>query len=78
MSYTLLYLKYVVVVILAIIMVISLVCGALLVGVGIFASAQEMNAAYLILIPVGLFFGFMGFVAMDCLKYSIDKWGLSK
>ena len=78
MSNTLTYLKYLVIVPLAILMVLSLLCGAVFVGVGVFASVQEMNAAYLILIPSGLFLGLTGFVSMDCLKYLVDKWGLSK
>ena len=78
MSNTLTYLKYIVIVFLTIIMILGLLCGVILVGVGIFASVQEMNATYLIFIPSGLFFGLIGFVNMDCLKYLIDKWGLSK
>lgn len=78
MSNTLTYLKYIVIVFLTILMVLSLLCGAVFVGVGIFAPAQEMNATYLIFIPSGLFFGLIGFVSMDCLKYLVDKWGLSK
>lgn len=77
MKNTLTYLKYLVIVPLAILMVLSLLCGAIFVGVGIFASAQEMNAMFLIFIPVGLFLGLVGFVSMDCLKYLVDKWGLS-
>ena len=77
MSNTLTYLKYIVIVLLAILMVLGLLCGAVFVGAGLFASLQEMNAAYLVLIPAGLFFGLIGFVSMDCLKYLVDKWGLS-
>lgn len=76
MSNTLTYLKYIVIVLLAILMVLGLLCGAVFVGVGIFASVQEVNAAYLILIPFGLFLGLIGFVSMDCLTYLIDKWEL--
>lgn len=78
MSNTLTYLKYLVIVPLAIIMVLSLLAGAVFVGIGVFAPAQEMNAMYLILIPIGLFLGLIGFTSMDCLKYLLDKWGLSK
>lgn len=78
MKNTLIYLKYLVIIPLAIIMVLSLLCGAVCVGLGVFAPAQEMNALYLILIPIGLFFGLIGFVSMDCLNYLVDKWGLSK
>lgn len=78
MSYTLMYLRWVVIVILAILMVVSLVAGAILVGVGILGPFQEMNAMFLICIPVGLFLGLMGFVSLDCFKALIDRWGLSK
>ena len=77
MKNTLTYLKYLVIVPLAILMVLSLLCGAVFVGVGVFAPAQELNASYLILIPIGLFCGLVGFVSLDCLKYLVDKWGLS-
>lgn len=78
MTNTLKYLKYVVIVFLTLLMILSLLCGAILVAVGILGPAQEMNATYLIFIPAGLFFGLIGFVSMDCLKYLLDKWGLSK
>lgn len=78
MSYTLMYLKWVVVILLAILMVFSLVAAAIFVGAGIFGAAQEMNATFLILIPAGIFLGLVGFVFMDCFKYLIDKWGMSK
>ena len=73
MKNTLTYLKYLVIVPLAILMVLGLLCGAIFVGVGVFAPAQEMDAAYLLFIPAGLFFGLVGFVSMDCLKCLVDK-----
>lgn len=76
MKYTKLYLKYLVVVILLLITVVSLALGVLCVGLGIFGPAQELNLGFLIFIPVGLFCGFMGFVALDTFKHLMDKWGL--
>ena len=78
MSYTLIYLRWIVIALLAILMVFSLVAGAIFVGVGILGPLQEMNAMYLIFIPVGLFLGLMGFVSLDCFKALIDRWGMSK
>lgn len=76
MKYTKLYLKYLVVVILLLITVVSLVLGVLCLGLGVFGPAQELNLGFLIFIPVGLFCGFMGFVALDTFKHLMDKWGL--
>lgn len=78
MTYTALYLKYVVVVLLLIVVVICFICGILCTGLGIFGTAQECNPCYLVFIPVGVFLGFIGFVALDCFKYLMDKWELSK
>jgi hypothetical protein len=72
------YLRWVVIVILAILMIVSLVAGAILVVVGIIGTFQEMNAMLLICIPVGLFLGLMGFVSLDCFNALIDRWGMSK
>lgn len=76
MKYTKLYLKYLVVVILLIITVVFLAFGVLCLGLGIFGPAQELNPGFLVFIPVGLFCGFTGFVALDTFKYLMDKWGL--
>jgi len=76
MKYTMLYLKYLVVVILLLTTVVSLVLGVLCLGLGIFGPAQELNTSFLIFIPVGLFCGFMGFVALDTFKHLMNKWGL--
>ena len=76
-KYTSLFLKYTVIVILLIITVIMLSLGVLCVGLGIFGPAQELNPGYLVFIPVGLFSGFTGFVALDMFKLLMDKWRLS-
>lgn len=76
MKYTMLYIKYLVVVILLIIAVAGFVLGVLCAGLGIFGTAQECNPGFLVFIPVGVFCGFMGFVALDAFKYLMDKWGL--
>ena len=78
MKYTMLYLKYLVIVVLCIIMVIGFILGILCACLGIFGTAQECNLGYLVLLPAGIFFGFMGFVALDCLKHLVDVWELSK
>jgi hypothetical protein len=76
MKYTMLYLKYIVVVVLLIITVVMLILGVLCVGLGIFGTAQECNPGFLVFLPVGLFCGFSGFVALDCFKCLMDKWEL--
>ena len=76
-KYTSLFLKYTVIVILLIIAVIMLVLGVLCTGLGIFGPAQECNPGFLVFIPVGVFCGFMGFVAFDMFKLLMNKWQLS-
>ena len=78
MSYTLIYLRWIVIALLAILMVFSWAAGAISVVAGIFGSLYEMNSVYLIFLPVGLFLGLMGFVSLDCFKALIDRWGMSK
>ena len=78
MKYTMLYLKYLVIVILLLLAVVSTVLGVLCVAMGVFGAAQELDAGLLVLLPVGVFCGFMGFVAFDCFKLLIDKWELGK
>ena len=78
MKYTMLYLKYLVIVILLLITVVSMMLGVLCVALGVFGAAQELDAGLLVLLPVGAFCGFMGFVAFDCFKSLIDKWELDK
>lgn len=76
MKYTMLYLKYLVVVLLLLLAVLGFVLGVMGAGLGIFGTAQECNPGFLVFIPVGVFCGFMGFVALDAFKYLMDKWGL--
>ena len=76
MKYTTLYLKYLLVVVLLIITVVMLMLGVLCLGLGIFGTAQEGNTVYLVFLPIGLVSGFLGFVALDCFKYFMDKWRL--
>jgi hypothetical protein len=78
MKYTTLYLKYTAVVLLLLIAIVSLVLGVLCLGLGIFGPAQELNPGFLVFIPVGLFCGFMGFVAIDTFRHLMDKWELDK
>lgn len=78
MKFTKLYLKYLVVVILLLIAVVGWLLGVLCAGMGVLGAAQELDAGLLILLPVGVFCGFMGFVAFDCFKSLIDKWELDK
>ena len=78
MKYTTLYLKYTMVVLLLLIVVVTLLLGVLCLCLGVFGSAQECNPVYLVFIPAGLFFGFIGVVAFDTFKYLIKKWELDK
>jgi hypothetical protein len=78
MKYTMLYLKYLVIVILLLIAVVSATLGVLCVAMGVFGAALELDASLLVLLPVGVFCGFMGFAAFDCFKLLIDKWELGK
>ena len=78
MKYTTLYLKYLVIVILLLIVVVSAILGVICAAMGVFGAAQELDARLFVLLPVGVFCGFMGFVAFDCFKLLIDKWELSK
>lgn len=75
-KYTLLFLKYTVIVILLIITVFELTLGILCIGLGTFGTVQECNLGYLVFLPVGLFLGFTGFVTFDMFKLLIDKWQL--
>ena len=78
MKYTTLYLKYAAVVLLLLIAVVTLLLGVLCLGLGVLGPAQECNPIYLVFIPAGLFFGFIGFAAFDTFKYLIKKWELDK
>ena len=76
MKYTILYLKYTLAVVLLLIVVISLILGILCAVLGILVSTQQLNPGFLVLIPVGVFCGFIGFAAFDGFKALIKKWGL--
>ena len=78
MKYTTLYLKYLVVVILLLIAVVGWLLGVLCAGLVVLGAAQELDACLLVLLPIGVFCGFIGFVAFDCFKLLIDKWGFDK
>ena len=78
MKFTMLYLKYLVIVILLLIAVAGWLLGALCTGLGVFGAAVECNPGLLVFVPVGAFCGFMGFVAFDCFKSLIEKWELDK
>lgn len=78
MKYTMLYLKYLVVVVLLLITAAGLVLGVLCACLGLFGAAQKCNPVLLVFVPVGAFSGFMGFVAFDCFKLLIKKWELDK
>lgn len=73
MKYTKLYLKYIVVILLLLIAVVGLFCGAIGLGLGTVVAIVERNAYYIIFIPIGLFSGFMGFVSLDTYKYLSKK-----
>lgn len=75
-KYTLLFLKYTVIFILFLIAMFALILGALCAGLGIFGPAQEGNPDFFVFIPVGVFCGFIGFVALDMFKLLMDKWQL--
>lgn len=78
MKTTILYLKIIVAVILALIITFSGSIGVICAGLGIFGSAQEQNPKYIAFIPIGILTGFICVVSIDCLKYLVDKWGWSK
>ena len=78
MKLTMLYLKYLVIVILLLIAVAGWSLGVLCGALGVFGAAQELDAGLLVFLPVGVFCGFMGFAAFDCFKLLIDKWELGK
>lgn len=73
MKYTVLYLKYLVVVILLLITICFLVLGVLCLCLVTFGAIQECNPDFLVFIPVGLFCGFTGFVAFDAFRHLVGK-----
>ena len=78
MKFTMLYLKYLVIVILLLSAVVGWLLGVLCAALGVLGAAQECNPGFLVFIPVGLFCGFVGFVAFDCFKSLIERWELDK
>jgi hypothetical protein len=74
MNYAWLYIKYVVVVLLMLVMLatFSIGCGAVLIGVLGFACTGKLS--FLVLIPVGVLSGFIGFTALDGIIYITDRW----
>lgn len=74
MKYIALYLKYLVVIILFLITICFLVLGVICLGLGTFGAVQDHNINLLVLIPVGLYCGFAGFVAFDAFQQLMDRW----
>lgn len=74
MKYTILYLKYVFIILLSLTMVLFW-CGMVLFTLGgLFSGNPEL----LILVPIGLIMGLIGFVVFDFFRFLVDKWGLDK
>ena len=73
MKYTVAFLKYTLIGLLAIIMLASFIIGAVCALVGILGICLEGNVQYLL-----LFCAFMGFVALDCACAFVDKCMLNK
>lgn len=76
MRYTVKYLRYVLLGVIGIIMCIGWAVGGLSLIVGFVGSLAESEVGYLILVPVGLFCGFLGFTAFDIINHLVDKWRL--
>ena len=76
MKYTVLYLKYVLLILLAIIMIFSGICGFILVVVSVFATLSDKDASFLLLIIPGLLCGFICSITLDCVTYIVDNWRL--
>jgi hypothetical protein len=74
MKHTLMYLKVIVVVLLCLIVLAGFVLGGLSAIVGLICALVDNSARPLLLVIVGLFCGFMGFVALDALNYIDNKW----
>lgn len=74
MNYTLLYLKYVLVVLFVLVMLATFTTGAAAVLIGVLGTLLEFSIEYLVLIPIGVFLGFMGFISLDGVIYITDKW----
>ena len=74
MKHTLMYLKVIVFVLLLLIALAGFLLGSLCVIVGLVSALVDQSARPLILVFVGLFCGFIGFVALDAIDYIDDKW----
>ena len=74
MKYTKKFLKYTVLGLLFIIMLVSFVIGVACALAGIVGLCMTGNVQHLLLVPVALFYAFMGFVALDCACAFADKW----
>ena len=76
MKYTMLYLKYVLLILLAIIMIFSGICGFILVAAGVFVALLDKDASFLLLIIPGVLCGLMCSIVLDCITYIVDNWRL--
>lgn len=74
MKYAMLYLKYVVLALLMAITICGIAMGAILVLGGLIMALSYLDTVYLIVVPLGLFSGFMGFVAIDAFEWINNKW----
>lgn len=74
MKHTLMYLKVIVFVLLFLIVLAGFVLGGISAIVGLICALVDHSARPLLLVIVGLFCGFMGFVALDALNYINNKW----
>lgn len=73
MTYTKLYLKYIVIILLLLIAIVGLLCGAIGLSLGTVVAIAEHDAYYMIFIPIGLFSGFIGFVSLDVFNL-LTRW----
>lgn len=76
MKYTIKYLRYVLLAVLGIIYVFGWAAGGVGVIIGLIGFMAKCDPSYLVLVVVGLFCGFMGFVAFDISNDLVNKWRL--
>ena len=76
MKYTIKYLRYVLLALLGIIYTFGWAAAVVGVITGLIGFLAECDPSYLILVVVGLFCGFMGFVAFDISNDLVNKWRL--
>lgn len=74
MKHTLMYFKVIIFILLCLILIVGFSCGAILAIVGLISALVDKSALPLVLVAVGLFCGFMGFVAWDAIEYINDNW----